>query len=181
MTTTVQIPPGTDPGTYWVFAHANAMTSVPEADHENNLQRAARPILVGPDLVVTALTASMLASPNVALPVRTTVKNQGGQMANGAVVRFYLTLTGELDGNQIPVGVASTASLAPGASVTMTTQLTLPETTAPGSTFLVARADGDDEIQEADEANNILSRSLNVQLPKTTALSITPPVGSIRD
>lgn len=176
----VQIPPDTAPGTYWVFAHANAVTPLEEAADDNNLQRTANPILVGADLVVTALTATALTSPNLTLPVRTTVKNRGGQATTDSVVRFYLTASGELDGNEIPVGMAGTAGLAPGASVTMTTPLTLPGNTSIGSTFLVARADGDSQIQEADEANNVLARSLNIQSPKLTIRSIPTPVASIR-
>jgi hypothetical protein len=40
--------------------------------------------------------------------------------------------------------------------------VTIPAGTAPGSNFLIARADGDDAIAEYSEANNTRARSLTV-------------------
>src|SRR5205085_4005330 len=51
LTKTVQIPPGTPPGQYWLIAQANATNARQEADHPslaNNIKAAATPIVVGP-------------------------------------------------------------------------------------------------------------------------------------
>ncbi len=165
VTRSLPLPPGTLPGRYWIYAQANAVNPVEEGgipEQINNLQRTLVPVVVGPDLTVTALTVPPAALRNVPFSVVTTVKNLGGQTANTSGVRFFLSLSGALDGTEIPLGVTSTAMLAPGASVTTTTRITLPGNTSAGGKFLLARADADLQVAEADEANNILVKSFNV-------------------
>ncbi|HXU84469.1 MAG TPA: CARDB domain-containing protein [Verrucomicrobiae bacterium] len=182
VTRSLSLPPGTTPGKYWIYAQANAVNPIAESgppEQINNLQRTAAPIVVGPDLTLTALTVPSLASPNVAMPVVTTVKNQGGQTANASVVRFFLSSSGVLDGTEIPVGVTSTAALAAGASVTTTTRITVPGNTSAGARFLLAQADGDRQVAEADEANNVLFKRFSVVLPDRRIMSLTPPPPTI--
>ena len=54
VTKSVLIPSGTAAGRYFVIAQANATGTVVEADAGNNLK--ATPIIIGPDLVVSAAT-----------------------------------------------------------------------------------------------------------------------------
>ncbi len=188
MPRTVTIPGGTAPGLYWIIAQANATNTVLEADspgQANNVKATAAPILVGPDLVVTALTTTTtLASPNFTFPVTTTVKNQGGQAASGSVVRFFLNTSNTLDlGSPVPMGVTATATLAPGASVTRITRLTVPANTSVGSYFVLAQADGSSPVvPEANETNNVraTAAAINVQLPNLQIISLAPPSASIR-
>jgi subtilase family serine protease len=183
LTRSVQIPPGTVPGKYWIFAQANATGSVVEAASGNNLTGTASPIVVGPDLALTALTTTTtLASPNFTFPVTATVKNQGGQGANASAVRFFLNTVNNLGGSPIPLGVTVTAAVLPGASLTTTTRLTVPSNTSVGSYFVVARADGNDQVAEGDEGNNVRATvgKINIQLPNLQIMSITPPAASIR-
>ncbi len=182
VTRSLSLPPGTVPGTYWVYAQTNAVSPVPEAgspEQTNNLQRTLIPIVVGPDLTLTTLTVPAAASPNLTIPVTSTVKNLGGQGTNGSVVRFFLSPTGVLDGSQIPIGVTSTATLAPGASFTTTSRVTIPGNTTPGGRFLLAQADGLG-IAEANGTNNVLFKSLNILTPNLQVTSITTPAAVIR-
>jgi subtilase family serine protease len=139
-------------------------------EQTNNLQGTLTPFVVGPDLRVTALTVPLTVSRSVPISVVTTVRNQGGQTANASVVRFFLSSSGALDGTEVPLGATSPATLAPGASFTTTTQLTLPGNTSAGSTFLLARADGDQQVAEADETNNILVKGLTVTVSAATVV-----------
>ena len=182
VTRSLRLPSGTVPGTYWVYARANAASPVPEAgptEQINNLQRTLTPIVVGPDLTLTTLTAPAAASPNLTIPVTSTVRNLGGQGTNGSVVRFFLSPTGVLDGSQIPIGVTSTATLAPGASFTTISRVTIPGSTSPGGRFLLAQADGQG-IAEANATNNVMVKSLNVLTPNLQITSITIPTAAIR-
>lgn len=181
ITRSVQIPPGTVPGKYWIYARANTVDPIAEAEGPeqiNNLQRTDKPIVVGPDLILTALTVPALASPNLTIPITTTVKNQGGQGTNGSVVRFFLSLSSVLDGSEIAVGVTSTAALAPGGAFTTTSRITLPATASAGARFLLAQADSG--APEADLTNNTLSRSFTLDRPNLEILSITAPAAVIR-
>ena len=172
VTRSLPLPPGTLPGKYWIYAQANAVNPVAEGGapgQANNLQGTLTPIVVGPDLVVTALTLPLTASRSVPVSVVTTVRNQGGQTASGSVVRFFLSSSGALDGTEVPLGATSPATLAPGASLTTTTRLTVPGDTSAGSTFLLARADGDQQVAEADEINNVTVKGFTVTVAGTTA------------
>jgi subtilase family serine protease len=182
VTRSLPLPPGTVPGTYWIYARTNAVNPVPEAglpEQVNNLQRTLTPIVVGPDLTLTTLTVPAAASPNLTIPVTSTVKNLGGQRINGSVVRFFLSPTGVLDGSQIPIGVTSTATLAPGASLTTASRVTIPGNTPPGGRFLLAQADSLG-IAEANATNNVMFKSLNILPPNLQVTSITTPAAVIR-
>ena len=181
VTRSVRIPPGTAPGKYWIYARANSVDPIAEAggpEQINNLQWTDNPIVVGPDLILTALTVPALASPNLTIPITTTVKNQGGQGTDGSVVRFFLSLSGVLDGSQIAVGVTSTAALAPGGAFTTTSRITLPANASAGPRFLLAQADNG--APEADLTNNTLLKSFTIDRPDLQILSITPPAAVIR-
>lgn len=187
VTRTVTIPAETAPGQYWILAQANATNTVPEVDAPglaNNVRATATPILVGADLVVTGLTTTTkLASPNFTFPVTTKVKNQGSLSAGPSAVKFYLNTTPTLAGSPIPVGASATAPLAPSASVTTTTRLTVPGNTSAGAYFVLAEADGSSlVVAEANETNNVraTATAINVQLPNLTIVSIAPPAVAIR-
>jgi subtilase family serine protease len=176
VTRSIQVPAVTAPGKYWIIADANATDAALETS-SLNAQVTTSPILVGPDLLMTTLTAPLLVSPNLTVPVTTTVKNQGGQGTNGSVVRFFLSLSGVLDGSQVPIGVTSTAALAPAASYTTTSRLTIPGNTIPGGRFLLTQVDGG--IPEADLANNVRLANFNVNPPQLQVVSITAPAAAV--
>ena len=81
VTKSVLIPSGTAPGRYFVIAQANATSTVVEADSPtlaNNVKATATPIIIGPDLVVSAATLAPTATaPGMTVNVTNTVKNQG--------------------------------------------------------------------------------------------------------
>jgi subtilase family serine protease len=181
VTKSLPLPPGTVPGKYWVYALANAVNPIEEgglSPQGNNVQGTGTPILVGPDLTLTALTVPVSATPNLTIPIVSTVKNRGGQATNGSVVRLFLSQSGVLDGSEIPLGVTSTAALSPGGSFTATTRVTIPGNTSGGAKFVLAQADSG--VPEADETNNISLKSVNIFPPNLQIVSITTPAAVIR-
>jgi subtilisin family serine protease/uncharacterized membrane protein len=183
VTRTVTIPATTAPGRYWLIAQANATDMVEEADapgQANNWKARATPVIIGPDLVVTTAVGSRLTGPGVAIPVTTTIRNQGGGVSSPTVVVFVLAQAGRPD-----VSLSANRAvpaLAPGAaSGPVATIVTIPSGTPAGVYFIKVQADGPDTLEEADETNNDrATASLEVRLPNVTIVSITPPAAVIR-
>jgi subtilase family serine protease len=120
VTKSVLIPPGTAPGRYFVIAQANATGTVVEADGPtlaNNVKATATPIIVGPDLVVSAATLTPTATaPGMTVNVTNTVKNQGGTGAGAFTVGIYLSPDNVFDaGSDTLLNSRAVLSLAAGA------------------------------------------------------------------
>ncbi len=180
---TVAIPGGTTPGRYWIIAQANATNTVREADspaQANNWKATATPIIVGPDLVVTAATGPTLSGPGVPFPATTTIKNQGGQAAGPSVVTFHLAQTGQPD--VLLSANRSVPMLAPGAmSGPIATTVTIPTNTSAGTYFIKVQTDGLSDVGEADETNNFRSTAaVNIQATNLKIMSIATPAAVIR-
>jgi hypothetical protein len=179
----VQIPPATTPGLYWIFARANATNTVVESDspaQANNVRATGTAIIIGPDLTVTTATAGTLAGPGTNLSVTTTIRNQGGQGAGASLVRFFLAQTGQPD--VLLAATRAVPALAPAAvSGPLVTQVTIPANTSVGTYFIRVQADGDAGVTEADETNNLrITGNFEVKLPNLQVMSITPPTAAIR-
>jgi len=156
----VTIPAETAPGRYWLIAQANATNTMPEADAPglaNNVKATTIPILVGPDLVVTALTTTTkLASPNFTFPVTTTVRNRGSSSATTSAIKFYLNTAPTLGGSPIPAGVSATAPPRTRAS----RRRPVDRTRQHGGRRLLADADGNSPtVAEANDTGSVLVRN----------------------
>jgi len=157
---TLTIPTGTATGSYYIIAWADGDAAVAETNENNNIY--ASSIKIGPDLDVTAFSSPTSAPAGAAITVTDTVKNVGGGAAAASVTKFYLSSNGTLDPGDLLLGGRTVAALAPGASGSGSTVLTIPGGTAPGSYYIIAKADGDDTVAETSENNNTYSRSLGV-------------------
>jgi subtilase family serine protease len=160
--TTLMIPPGTGTGSYSVIAKADADSTVPETSETDNTY--VRTVKIGPDLDVSTLTAS--ASTVVAggaVTVTDKIINDGAGQATATTTRFYLSSNTTLDAGDVPLAAARPVpALAPAASSTGSTSVTIPAGTSAARYYILAKADGDDALVEASETNNLLSRSVQV-------------------
>ncbi len=150
--TTLTIPPGTAPGAYYILAKTDADSAVPETQETNNVGFAY--LQIGPDLVVTAVSAPASAAAGSAVTVTGTVKNQGGGAAGGSTTRFYLSANGALDAADIELGSGPAPALAPGTTSAVGATLTIPAGTTPGGYYILAKADADGAVAETVESNN---------------------------
>jgi subtilisin family serine protease/uncharacterized membrane protein len=158
---TVTIPANTATGTYYVIAKADAAGSVVETQESNNTL--ARSIDIGGDLSVTSFAAPSKGGAGRTISVSETTVNQGAGMVASSVTRFYLSANTILDASDTLLpGARSVPSLDTGASSTGTTTITIPANTATGAYFLIAKADGDNGINESQESNNTANRGLQV-------------------
>jgi subtilase family serine protease len=151
--TTLHIPPSTATGSYWIFAKADWDNTIAESSETNNT-RISGVIKIGPDLTVSALAAPATAGAAGAISVSDTTENKGGGAAGASTTRFYWSTNTVLDASDQVIGSRAVGPLAGGAVASSTTTVTVPASTAAGSYYVIAQADGAGEIAEPTETNN---------------------------
>jgi subtilase family serine protease len=151
--TVVTVPPGTTSGNYYVIAKADVGASVTESNEANNV-KVGSIVAIGPDLVVSAITAPAAAAAGSSLAVADTTKNQGGGNAAASMTSFYLSANLLLDGADVLLGTRSVGALATGASEAGTTTVTIPADTPAGLYYVFAKADAAAVVPETQESNN---------------------------
>ena len=170
--TAVTIPGGTPPGTYYLFAQADAGGVVAEAGETNNTRFVL--LRIGPDLTVSALSAPARAAAGGTITVTDTTRNAGSGSSPASSTAFYLSTNFVLDAADMRLtGVRAVPALAASASSTGTTSVILPGVTA-GSWILIAVADDGNGVVETQETNN--TRFATIQIgPDLTFLTVTAP------
>jgi len=153
VSTTLHIPPATGVGSYFVIAKADWEGTVKENIETNNVRTSAL-VKIGPDLIVSTVTAPATALAGGTIDVSDTTKNQGGGSSATSTTRFYWSTNTALDGSDQLIGTRSVPLLAPGGSASFTTKLTVPPTAAGGTYYVIAQADGASEVPETTETNN---------------------------
>jgi subtilase family serine protease len=155
-TASLMIPAATSGGIYYVLTKADWDNAVTETYETNNV-RASAAIKVGPDIVVTAITAPASAAQGAVIAVTDTTKNQGAGGAPPSATVFYLSTNTVLDAADPRLGLRAVEDLPAGALSTASTNLTIPPSTAGGAYYVLAVADGEGSVIEAFESNNVKS------------------------
>jgi uncharacterized protein (TIGR03437 family) len=109
-----------------------------------------------PDLMVTSLTAPTSGVVGRALAgVAAMVKNQGGAATGTFRIGFYFSTGKSVTGSSVYSGAACTVtSLAIGGTYNCGSAISIPSNLSPGSWYLLAFADDQSQVDEADESNN---------------------------
>lgn len=158
VTKSVQIPVGTAPGLYRIFARANDGNVIPEASTTNNTAVTAQPITVGADVLVTTATAATAATaPGKTVNVTNTVKNQGGPTTTSFDVGFYLSANPTFEAGVDVLLTTRRVSGGLGVSATsgpVVTPVVIPGNVSAGTYFVIVRADASSVVPEVDESNN---------------------------
>ena len=94
--TTVTVPASTVSGVYYVIARADDLSSVSETSESNNT-RASASLTIGPDLVVTSVTAPVDAGAGSPLTVTDTVKNIGTGASPSVEAALFLSTNTTLE------------------------------------------------------------------------------------
>ena len=152
--TSVTLPGGTATGTYYIIAQADADNTNAESNETNNATASRSVVGIGPDLIVSTLLAPATASPGSSMTVSNTIKNQGGGPAGGSTVKFYLSTDAILDAGDVLLGSRAVPALASGGLSVEATNLPVPAGTATGTYVVMAVADADNAVTEAQESNN---------------------------
>jgi serine protease AprX len=168
------VPESTAAGTYYVIAKADWNDTVAESHEANNLRRSAA-IRVGPDLVISAVSAPGSAAAGAIVAVQDTTVNQGAGSAGPSSTGFYLSANLSLDQSDVPLGRRAVPELAAGETHAASTALRIPESTPGGLYYLLAKADDEGDVAEANEANNVKA-SLAIRIgPDLVVTSVTAP------
>lgn len=137
-----------------------------------------------PDLVATSVTLSTsTVRAGGAVSGSVVVSNEGPEAAGPFLMTYHVARDAAAY-RRDPLATRSrwVPGLEPGASVTVPLRVILPRA-APGGTYeVVACADGDHAIDDAEESNNcrIASTSLEVPAPGLVVDQVTPRAGSVR-
>ena len=139
---------------------ADAGGRIAEGNEVNNT--AAAIMRVGPDLIVSALSAPSTAVSGTAITVTDTVTNQGGGTATASATTFYLSTNASFDTNDTLLASRPVGSLDTGATASGSTVMTLPAGLPTASFYVIAVADGGVQVTETFETNN--SRAVVVRV-----------------
>ncbi len=171
----VVIPADIGPGTYYLIARADANEGIDEGHEGNNAL--ARPLRVGVNLVVAALTVPTGASAGESIAVRDTTRNLGPGQAAASTTGFYLSPDAVWDETDVRLGGRSVPALNSGQSSAGTTSVALPADTAPGTYFVIGRADDEEVLRESNEADNTRA-SKTIRLGPDLAVTVVKAVAS---
>jgi subtilase family serine protease len=139
---------------------ADAQNVVGESLETNNVM--IRAVQVGPDLVVSALSAPNTVAAGGSFTVTDTTRNLGGGPAVSSVTTFYFSANSALDAADVVLGSRVIPALDGGMSDAGTVTLSVPAGTLPGTYYLFARADSDAAVAESQEFNNLALRVIQV-------------------
>ena len=166
--------PAVDPGGYYVIAQVDASTAVgglatmvasaSAASPSPDRPRLSLKLRVNqPDLISEALTLSAaLARPGDSVTVGYTVRNGGSTPTGAAEAGVYVAAQPNTSLSQATrLATQPIAALAPGASIRLTTAVSVPSL-APGPHYIVVSADPGATVAESNEINNRLARTLEV-------------------
>ena len=162
--TQVTIPPETPAGGYYLLAVADVNNTVVES-LENNNTKYFNFLRIGPDLIVTAVTAPTSAAAGTSITAGDTTKNQGAEAAPASVTSFYLSTNSGLDGSDVLLGQRPVSLLGPGLSETGSVSLAIPADKPAGNYFIIAKSDGADAVLEGAENNNTRLKAITITAP----------------
>lgn len=172
----LMIPGGTATGTYYVLSRADWNSAVPETSETNNDR--AFIVRIGGDLVVTALSVPVTGAANGLITVTDTTKNQGLAAVPASQTGFYLSLNALVDASDAFLGSRVAPPLDPSQTTSVSTQVTLPAATAPGTYWLIAAADWNLTVTESTESNNTRASSIRIG-PDLTVTVLTAPSSAV--
>jgi subtilase family serine protease len=148
------------PGTWYLIANADDGRVVGETLETNNTRYVT--IYVGPDLVVTTISAPATAIAGSTITVSDTAKNQGAGQAVASTTRYYLSLNTTLDASDILLdGERTVPELAGGISHLGSSTVTIP-TGLSGRYYVIAKTDAANVVAESRETNNTSARSVTI-------------------
>lgn len=158
-TTTLVIPSGMASGFYYLIAKADYTSSVVELSETNNT--GATQFRIGPDLSVSVVNVPSIVTRGTPFTTSDTTRNDGS-VVGPTTTSYYLSTNSTLDASDVLLGSRSVGSLATGAVENGQASVVIPTSQAAGTYYILAKADSGNVAIEADENNNVRSRSFKV-------------------
>jgi hypothetical protein len=163
-------------GSYKMWAQADRQQQVKESNETNNIFGPQTITVGSPDLILSSLTAPTTASACQTLSVSDTTKNSGLVPAvAGSTTKFYWSTNSTYDAGDTYLGSRGIQALSAGGYSSGSTNMAIPCGTAPGTYYIIGRADADNVIAEANESNNdaYVSTTVAVARPDLTVSSLS--------
>ncbi|BAY60058.1 peptidase S8/S53 [Calothrix brevissima NIES-22] len=137
-----------------------------------------------PDLIIQNVVSpsSTLVGNNIQLNYQ--VKNQGTETAFSSYTLFYLSQDKTISDDDFYLGSDSVDTLVVGANVSKSATLQIPNNITTGSYYLILQADGNGDLLESNENNNIFSQAINITQTKVDLIvqkAVSPTVVTIGD
>ena len=126
------------------------------------------------DLAVTGVTAPTSAALGSIITITDTTKNRGTDPALSSKTNFYLSTDKILDSTDLLIGGRSVIALPPSAVSKMSTLVTIPLDTPPGTYQLIVMSDAENLVPESNESNNAYTRTIAIG-PDLTVYSFSAP------
>jgi subtilase family serine protease len=163
-TTSVTIPGGTVPGTYYICAKADNGGVITEFDETNNTRISSALSVAGNDvdLVILSFSAPTSAKRGTNISIGDATRNRLAGTAGASTTAFYLSADTTLNGGDTLLGSRAVPSLAGGATSSGTTTVTIPAGTTAGAYYLIWKADNGGVITETDETNNTKYKAITI-------------------
>jgi subtilase family serine protease len=158
--TPLTIPAGTAGGVYYLIAKADYASSLTEVSETNNV-RSSGTFKVGPDLSVLIFNAPSTITRGTAVNVNDTTRNDGSAVGT-TTTSYYLSTNSTLDASDVLVGGRTVGALAAATQELGQASVVIPASQSAGNYYLIAKADNGNVASEANENNNVRSRTVRV-------------------
>jgi uncharacterized delta-60 repeat protein len=135
-----------------------------------------------PNLQVSALKGKAVAGAGLPYKAQDATKNAGVVLAPASATLFYLSIDdtkSDLDIQLEPIEGRPVSALAAGTINAGTTQVLLPGGTPVGKRFVIACADGANEVHESNETDNCRAKTIYIG-PDLVVKKLTAPAAGIR-
>ena len=159
-TTSLTVPSQTTAGAYYLVAKADGPGSWTETSELNNARSSL--VRVGPDLVVTSVSAPATAAAGSAILVTDSTANQGIGAAAASQTRIYFSPNSSWDAADTALEARNVPSLDTSAASGGSTSVTIPSGITTGTYYLIAKADATGGVTEGNETNNARAVALHV-------------------
>ncbi len=159
----VTILAGATTGTRYIIAIADADNKNPNETSETNTNnKKFKSIKIGPDLIVSLITAPTSAVRGTNIGITDTTKNNGGGGGGASTTKLYLSTNTTWDAGDAYLGSRAVPALSSGASSTWTTQVTIPSGIATGAYYIISNADDGNAVVETNETNNKKMKTITI-------------------
>ncbi|WP_392478115.1 CARDB domain-containing protein [Nostoc sp. C110] len=156
-------------GNYYLLYKADANGNVGESNETNNI--VSKAIAINgpkPDLIIQNISAPSLVDPGSLITVNYQLANQGTASASSSTTKFYLSKDTTLSGDDTYLSYSRSylySGLGAGKYSSESYSLILSSNITFGNYYLLLQADGNGEIFESNENNNVTAKAITIAAP----------------
>ncbi|MEH2092962.1 CARDB domain-containing protein [Nostoc sp.] len=156
-------------GNYYLLYQADANGNIGESNETNNI--VSRAIAINgpkPDLIIQNVSAPSLVDPGSLIAVNYQLANQGTATAGTSTTKFYLSKDAALSNDDTLLASNQNyfySGLGGGYYSSESDFFVLSSSTTFGNYYLLLQADGNGEIFESNESNNVTAKAITVAAP----------------